>query len=59
MRGMGLFTREGHTHEASNYALKDMRKHNLNTWKMNEWIGVGPSASSQYQNKGGRIHQPG
>jgi oxygen-independent coproporphyrinogen III oxidase len=23
--------------------------HNLNTWKMKEWIGVGPSAASQYQ----------
>ena len=24
--------------------------HNVNTWKMKEWIGVGPSAASQYQN---------
>jgi len=23
--------------------------HNSNTWKMREWIGVGPSAASQYQ----------
>lgn len=23
--------------------------HNLNTWEMKEWIGVGPSAASQYQ----------
>lgn len=25
--------------------------HNMNTWKMQEWIGVGPSASSQYKNR--------
>lgn len=24
--------------------------HNLNTWRMNEWIGYGPGASSQYRN---------
>ena len=24
--------------------------HNINTWKMKEWIGVGPSAASQYLN---------
>ena len=24
-------------------------KHNINTWRMQEWIGIGPSASSQYQ----------
>jgi len=25
--------------------------HNLNTWDMREWIGVGPSAASQYGNR--------
>ena len=24
--------------------------HNLNTWEMKEWLGVGPSAASQYNN---------
>lgn len=25
--------------------------HNINTWKMRDWIGIGPSASSQYNRK--------
>lgn len=25
--------------------------HNINTWRMFEWVGIGPSASSQYQGK--------
>ena len=39
-------------YEVSNFA-KDGKQciHNLNTWKMNEWIGVGPSASSQFRCK--------
>ena len=36
-------------YEVSNYARDGHEcRHNLNTWGMNEWIGFGPSASSQY-----------
>ena len=39
-------------YEVSNFALDGHTcVHNQNTWKMNEWIGFGPSASSQYQFK--------
>ncbi|MCB1122950.1 MAG: radical SAM family heme chaperone HemW, partial [Verrucomicrobiae bacterium] len=37
-------------YEISNFAKPGKAcLHNLNTWCMKEWIGVGPSASSQYQ----------
>jgi oxygen-independent coproporphyrinogen-3 oxidase len=37
-------------YEVSNYAKPGHAcRHNLNTWAMNEWIGYGPSACSQYQ----------
>ena len=37
-------------YEISNYAKPGHAcRHNLNTWAMNEWIGYGPSACSQYQ----------
>lgn len=37
-------------YEVSNYARPGHRcRHNLNTWRMNEWIGLGPSAASQYR----------
>ncbi len=37
-------------YEVSNYAVKGMEcRHNLNTWHMNDWIGYGPSASSQFR----------
>ena len=37
-------------YEVSNYAKPHYAcRHNLNTWSMNEWIGYGPSACSQYQ----------
>lgn len=45
-------THAGYQHyEISNFS-KPGREclHNLNTWKMKEWIGVGPSAASQFQN---------
>ena len=39
-------------YEVSNYCIPGFEsKHNLNTWKMNYWIGVGPSACSQYMGK--------
>ena len=45
--GMGL-----HQYEISNFARPGHEcLHNLNTWRMHEWIGFGPSASSQYQNR--------
>ncbi len=42
------------SYEISNHARPGREcRHNLNTWEMTEWIGLGPSASSQYQ---GRRH---
>ena len=39
-------------YEVSNYCRPGFEsKHNLNTWKMNDWIGIGPSACSQYMSK--------
>ncbi len=39
-------------YEVSNYAKSGMEcRHNLNTWRMNDWLGYGPSASSQYEGK--------
>ncbi len=36
-------------YEVSNYALEERAcVHNLNTWRMQEWLGIGPSASSQF-----------
>jgi len=42
---------EGYRHyEISNFArLGHECVHNLNTWRMHEWIGAGPSASSQWK----------
>jgi oxygen-independent coproporphyrinogen-3 oxidase len=37
-------------YEVSNYAKEGYQcRHNLNTWRMHDWIGYGPSASSQYK----------
>ena len=36
-------------YEVSNYARPGRAcEHNINTWRMQEWIGYGPSASSQF-----------
>jgi oxygen-independent coproporphyrinogen III oxidase len=36
-------------YEISNFAHPDRQcLHNLNTWRMHEWIGLGPSAASQH-----------
>lgn len=38
-----------HQYEVSNFArIGHECQHNLDTWHMQEWIGVGPSASSQF-----------
>ena len=37
-------------YEISNFAQPGFAcQHNINTWSMHEWIGVGPSASSQFR----------
>ncbi len=39
-------------YEISNFTRSGFEcKHNLDTWHMQEWVGIGPSASSQYQGK--------
>ncbi|MBH54622.1 MAG: coproporphyrinogen III oxidase [Opitutaceae bacterium] len=47
-----LLSDSGYQHyEISNFSKLGFECiHNLNTWRMKEWIGVGPSAASQYQN---------
>ena len=36
-------------YEVSNFSKPGMScLHNVNTWRMNEWIGYGPNASTQY-----------
>lgn len=38
-----------HQYEVSNFARSGAEcRHNVNTWRMGEWIGCGPSAASQY-----------
>ena len=37
-------------YEISNFKTTGFScQHNLNTWKMNDWLGLGPSAASQYK----------
>jgi oxygen-independent coproporphyrinogen-3 oxidase len=39
-----------HQYEISNYAKPGREcQHNLSTWAMGEWVGLGPSAASQYR----------
>jgi len=44
-------------YEVSNFSRpRHACLHNLNTWRMNEWVGLGPSAASQYAGwRGGNI----
>jgi oxygen-independent coproporphyrinogen-3 oxidase len=42
-------------YEISNFARPDHAcRHNLNTWAMHEWVGLGPSAASQYRGRRGK-----
>lgn len=44
-------------YEVSNFARPGHQcRHNLNTWNMHEWVGLGPSAASQHA--GGRSSNP-
>ncbi len=39
-------------YEISNFAKNNaFCQHNLGTWNMNEWVGIGASAASQYKNQ--------
>jgi oxygen-independent coproporphyrinogen-3 oxidase len=39
-------------YEISNFCLPGCESiHNTNTWKMHDWIGIGPSACSQFENR--------
>ena len=44
-------------YEVSNFARPGHAcAHNLNTWRMHEWVGLGPSAASQYDGiRGGNV----
>lgn len=57
-RGWELLAELGYEqYEISNFAKADSEcRHNVNTWKMHEWIGCGPSAASQYA--GERYQRP-
>ena len=42
-------------YEISNFAKPGHAcRHNVNTWAMNEWVGLGPSAASQYRGRRGK-----
>lgn len=55
-RGWELLAELGYEqYEISNFARTGGAcQHNLNTWRMHEWVGCGPSAASQY---GGQRYQ--
>lgn len=57
-RGWALLAELGYKqYEVSNFAKpKAACIHNVNTWRMQEWIGCGPSAASQYA--GQRYQRP-
>ena len=57
-RGWELLAELGYAqYEISNFAKAGAECiHNVNTWRMTEWIGCGPSAASQYQ--GERYQRP-
>jgi len=44
-------------YEVANFSRADHQcQHNLNTWRMHEWVGLGPSAASQHAGwRGGNV----
>lgn len=44
-------------YEVANFSRPDHQcRHNLNTWRMHEWVGLGPSAASQHDGwRGGNL----
>ncbi|MGJ8641431.1 MAG: radical SAM family heme chaperone HemW [Opitutaceae bacterium] len=50
-RGWELLAEHGYAqYEVSNFSKPQSEcVHNMDTWRMQEWIGCGPSAASQYQ----------
>ncbi|MFT6059950.1 MAG: oxygen-independent coproporphyrinogen-3 oxidase [Lentimonas sp.] len=56
-RGWELLAELGYAqYEISNFSRGGECIHNVNTWRMTEWIGCGPSAASQY--RGERYQRP-
>lgn len=57
-RGWDLLAELGYDqYEVSNFSKEGAEcVHNINTWKMHEWIGCGPSAASQFN--GARYQRP-
>lgn len=56
-RGWELLAELGYTqYEISNFSKGGECIHNVNTWRMTEWLGCGPSAASQYN--GERYQRP-
>jgi oxygen-independent coproporphyrinogen-3 oxidase len=57
-RGWEMLAELGYAqYEISNFARPGAEcMHNMNTWRMHEWMGFGPSAASQY--KGERYQRP-
>jgi oxygen-independent coproporphyrinogen-3 oxidase len=53
LRTWDFLRKNGYEHyEISNFCLPTFESvHNSNTWKMQDWIGVGPAACSQYKNR--------
>lgn len=49
-RGWGLLSELGYSqYEISNFSKQGSEcLHNINAWRMSEWLGCGPSAASQY-----------
>jgi oxygen-independent coproporphyrinogen-3 oxidase len=51
--GWDILQNAGYEHyEVSNFARPGHRcRHNLNTWRMGSWLGLGPAAASQWQGR--------
>ncbi|MDR1891011.1 MAG: radical SAM family heme chaperone HemW, partial [Puniceicoccales bacterium] len=53
LQTLDFLRKNGYEHyEISNFCLPKFESiHNSNTWKMQDWVGIGPAACSQYDNK--------